>query len=140
MLFKKQRRAMTPSNLKWLLFLAVAIGLAALVRIVSPVAVRGAGAAVAFADALSCDMTQYRSGSGLMAGGSGVTASIDPNVLTVTWPGQNGSEMRVRYGIDGRQPIARVLSGREAGAAGVTLGPDLAPPSHGRSGLRPMPT
>src|SRR5439155_1578299 len=135
MLFKKQRRAMTPSNLKWLLFLAVAIGLAALVRIVSPVAVRGAGAAVAFADALSCDMTQYRSGSGLMAGGSGVTASIDPNVLTVTWPGQNGSEMRVRYAIDGGQPIVRDLSVRKAGAAWVTLGQNLTPEYHVGSGL-----
>ena len=131
---------MTPSNLKWLLFLAVAIGLAALVRIVSPVAVRGAGAAVAFADALSCDMTQYRSGSGLMAGGSGVTASIDPNVLTVTWPGQNGSEMRVRYAIDGGQPIVRDLSVRKAGAAWVTLGQNLTPEYHVVSGIRRMST
>ena len=125
---------MTPSKLKWLLFLAVVIGLAAAVWIASPVSVKGAAAA--FTDALSCDMTQYRSGSGLMAGGSGVTASIDPNVLTVTWPGQNGSEMRVRYAIDGGQPIVRDLSVRKAGAAWVTLGQNLTPEYHVVSGIR----
>ena len=129
---------MTPSKLKWLLFLAVVIGLAAVVWIASPVSVKGAAAA--FTDALSCDMTQYRSGSGLMAGGSGVTASIDPNVLTVTWPGQNGSEMRVRYAIDGGQPIVRDLSVRKAGAAWVTLGQNLTPEYHVVSGIRRMST
>ena len=129
---------MTPSKLKWLLFLAVVIGLAAAVWIASPVSVKGAAAA--FTDALSCDMTQYRSGSGLMAGGSGVTASIDPNVLTVTWPGQNGSEMRVRYAIDGGQPIVRDLSVRKAGAAWVTLGQNLTPEYHVVSGIRRMST
>jgi hypothetical protein len=124
---------MTPSTLKWFLFVAVVIGLAALVWIVSPVAIKGVGAAATFADALSCDMTQYRSGSG-------VTAAIDPNVLTVTWPGQNGSEMRVRYAIDGGQPIVRDLSVRKAGASWVTLGQNLTPDYHVVSGIRRMST
>src|ERR687888_1297159 len=120
---------MTPSKLKWLLFVAVVVGLAALVWIVSPVAVKGAGAAAPLADALSCDMTQYRSSSG-------VIAAIDPNVLTIEWPGQNGSEMRVRYAISAGQPIVRELSVRKAGASWVSLGQNLTPDYHVVSGIR----
>ena len=55
------------------------------------------------ADSLTCDLSQYKSGAG-------PSASVDQGVLTVSWPGQSGSEMRTRYAIDGGQPIVRDLS------------------------------
>ena len=66
--------------------------------------------------ALACDMAQYKSSSGL-------TAAMDQNVLTVAWNGQNSSEMRARYAIDGGQPLVRELavrkSRRPVGGAGA---------------------
>jgi hypothetical protein len=98
-----------------------------------------AAASVAFAfttlraDTLTCDLSQYKAGSG-------PTASIDQNVLTVSWPGQSGSEMRTRYAIDGGQPIVRDLSVRKTGGQWVTLGQNLAPDYHVISGIRRMST
>jgi len=66
-------------------------------------------------DALACNMAEYKSIGGL-------TAVMDQNVLTVTWNGQNGSEMRTRYAVDGGQPVVRELAVRKAGGPWVTLG------------------
>ena len=64
--------------------------------------VAAASVAVAFttlrADTMTCDLSQYKAGAG-------PTVSMDQNALTVSWPGQSGSEMRTRYAIDGGQPI-----------------------------------
>jgi hypothetical protein len=96
-----------------------------------------ASVAVAFttlrADTLTCDLSQYKSGAG-------PSASVDQNVLTVSWPGQSGSEMRTRYAIDGGQPIVRDLSVRKAGGPWVTLGQNLTPDYHVISGIRRMST
>jgi len=85
------------------------------------------------ADSLTCDLSQYKSGAG-------PSASVDQGVLTVSWPGQSGSEMRTRYAIDGGQPIVRDLSVRKAGGQWVTLGQNLAPDYHVISGIRRMST
>jgi len=85
------------------------------------------------ADGLTCDLSQYKSGAG-------PSASVDQDVLTVSWPGQSGSEMRTRYAIDGGQPIVRDLSVRKTGGQWVTLGQNLAPDYHVISGIRRMST
>src|SRR4029453_819853 len=81
----------------------------------SAVAVR---AAAPLFDAVVCDMSQYKAAAGM-------TASMDQNVLTVAWNGQNGSEMRTRYAIDSGQPLVRELAVRKAGGQWVTLGQNL---------------
>ena len=78
-------------------------------------------------------MAQYKASSGL-------TATMDQNVLTVAWTGQNGSEMRTRYAIDGGQPIVRDLAVRKTGGQWVTLGQNLAPEYRVVSGIRRMST
>jgi hypothetical protein len=85
-------------------------------------------------DAVTCNMTEYRASAGL-------TAAMDQtNVLTVAWNGQNGSEMRTRYAIDGGQPTVRELAVRKAGGQWVTLGQNLTPEYHFVSGIRRMST
>src|SRR5207247_9903241 len=96
---------------------------AAVVWVTAPVAAKGAVAALPAAAALTCDMTQYKSSAG-------VAAAIAQNVLTIAWPGQNGSEMRARYAIEGGQPIVRELSVRKTGGPWVTLGQNLTPEYH----------
>ncbi len=121
---------------KPILFLSAAVltTSAALVAIVSTGAVIVAGGTTPIpADALACDMAQYKSRSGL-------TAAMDQNVLTVAWNGQNGSEMRTRYAVDGGQPVVRDLAVRKAGGAWVTLGQNLTPEYHVVSGIRRMST
>jgi hypothetical protein len=96
----------------------------------SAVAVR---AAAPLFDAVVCDMSQYKAAAGM-------TASMDQNVLTVAWNGQNGSEMRTRYAIDNGQPLVRELAVRKAGGQWVTLGQNLTPEYHFVSGIRRMST
>jgi len=92
----------------------------------------GAGGTSAI-DAVTCNMAQYKASPGL-------TAGISENVLTVAWSGQNGSEMRARYAIDGRQPVVRELSVRRAGGQWATIGQNLTPDYHVVSGIRRMST
>jgi hypothetical protein len=121
---------------KPILFLSAAVVTTstALVAIVSTGAVTVASSTTPVAaDALVCDLAQYRSSSGL-------TAAMDQNVLTVAWTGQNGSEMRTRYAVEGGQPIVRDLAVRKAGGPWVTLGQNLTPEYHVVSGIRRMST
>src|ERR1700694_5626962 len=92
-----------------------------------------AGGTTRFADPVPCDLTQYKSSSGL-------TATTDQNVLTVAWIGQSDSEMRARYAIDGGQPIVHDLAVRRAGGQWVTLGQNLTPEYRVLSGIRRMST
>jgi len=103
----------------------------ALVWMTSAAAATAASGATLLADALTCDLTQYKSSAGL-------TAAMDQNVLTVAWIGQNGSEMRARYAIDGGQPIVRDLAVRKASGQWATLGQNLTPEYHVVSGIRRM--
>ena len=91
------------------LYAAAVTTATALAGIVSTPATTVASGTTPLADALTCDMAQYKSIAGL-------TATVDQNVLTVAWNGQNGSEMRTRYAIDGGQPIVRDLAVRTSGA------------------------
>ena len=75
---------------------------------------------VVLADALKCDMSQYRAGSGL-------TAAMDQDVLTVSWNGQAGAELRARYAIDNGQPTIRELAVKKSGGQWSTLGQNLTP-------------
>ena len=61
----------------------------ALVVVTSHGAVKLATGATLLADSLSCDMSQYKSATGL-------TAAIDQNLLVVSWTGQGGTELRAR--------------------------------------------
>ena len=113
---------------------AAVVGTSTLVAIVSTdAAIVTGGTTRAAAEALACDMAQYKSSSGL-------TAAMDQNVLTVAWNGQNGSEMRTRYALDGGQPVVRELAVRKAGGAWVTLGQNLTPEYRVVSGIRRMST
>jgi hypothetical protein len=83
------------------------------------------------ADALKCDMTQYKAGTGL-------TAAVEQDLLVVSWSGQAGSELRARYAIDRAQPVVRDLAVRKQGGQWATLGQNLQPEYHVVSGLRRM--
>src|SRR5947199_9111596 len=86
---------------------------------------------VLFADSLNCNLSQYKAAQGL-------TAAIDQDMLVVSWTGQNGAELRARYGIDAGQPVIRDLAVKKAGGQWTTLGKNLTPEYHVVSGVRRM--
>jgi hypothetical protein len=81
------------------------------------------------ADPLRCDLSAYKSASGL-------TATVANDVLTVTWQGAARSEVRIRYAIDRAQPVIRDLSVRPTGGAWQTLGENLSPDFAVQTGRR----
>jgi len=83
----------------------------------------------AFADPLRCDLTNYKAATGL-------TASVAGDVLTVTWAGAAGSELRARYAIERGQPLVRELAVRAAGGAWAVLGENLSPDFAVQTGRR----
>ena len=52
---------------------------------------------VVLADAVKCDMSQYKAASGL-------TASVEPDALVVAWNGENNQELRARFAIESGTP------------------------------------
>src|SRR5712691_6737621 len=86
---------------------------------------------VLFADSLNCNLSQYKSAQGL-------TAAIEQDTLVVSWAGQNGADLRARYGIDSGQPVVRELAVKKAGGQWTTLGKNLTPEYHVVSGIRRM--
>lgn len=85
------------------------------------------------AQALNCDMRNYKAASGL-------TAAVEQGALAVTWNGANGSELRARYAIDNGQPIVRELAVRKSGGQWAPLGQNLVPEFYVKSGVRRMTT
>ena len=85
--------------------------------------------AVASAGPLNCDLAQYTEAPGL-------TASVESDVLSVTWAGAKGADLRMRFVIQGGQPIVRELAIHRQGGAWATLGQDLTPEYHVTSGVR----
>ncbi len=85
------------------------------------------------ADAVRCDLSQYKSMTGL-------TAAIDQDLLVVTWAGQGGTEVRARYGIDGGKPVVRDLAVRKSGGEWGVLGQNLSPEFRVVSGIRRLST
>ncbi len=86
---------------------------------------------VLLADSLNCNLSQYKAAPGL-------TAAVDQDALVVSWSGQNGADVRARYGIDGGKPVVRELAVRKAGGQWTTLGRNLIPEYHVVSGVRRM--
>ena len=84
---------------------------------------------IAFADALKCDLSNY-------AAATGLTATVDSDVLTITWTGAASTELRTRYVIDHGQPMIRELAVRPAGGAWAVLGENLAPDFTVQTGKR----
>ena len=78
-----------------------------------------------------CDLSGYHASAG-------VTASIVGDALAVSWSGQDGAELRARYGVNAGQPVVRDLSIRKAGAEWRVLAHDLTPEYRVTSGVRRM--
>src|SRR5215510_6315276 len=85
----------------------------------------------AFADSLTCDMSQYKAVPG-------ITAANEANLLVVTWTGQAGDELRIRYAIEGGRPVIRDFAIRKAKGAWAALGQNLTPEYRVTSGIRRM--
>src|SRR5918999_5187319 len=90
-------------------------------------------AAAASADPLTCDLSAYRAATGL-------TAAAQPDALTLTWAGEDGSELRARFGIDAGQPVVRELAVRKASGQWTVLGTNLVPDFHVTTGVRRLTT
>ena len=79
---------------------------------------------------LKCDLTEYKVRSGL-------TATVQGEVLIVAWTGEDNRELRTRFAIDNGQPMIRELAVHASGGW-TTLGEDLAPEYRVTSGVRRM--
>ena len=82
------------------------------------------------ADALTCNLSQYKAAPGL-------TATVEQGTVLVAWSG-HGADLRARYAIDSGKPVIRELSVRKAGGQWTALGRNLAPEYHVVSGVRRM--
>src|SRR5215471_13392745 len=81
---------------------------------------------------LQCDLRQYKASPGL-------TASLEQNLLVVSWTGQGGTDLRTRYDLEGGQPVIRDLAIRKAGGNWMLLGENLTPEYQVVSGIRWLP-
>ena len=86
---------------------------------------------VVLADAVKCDMSQYKAASGL-------TANVEQDALVVAWNGENNQELRARFAIEGGTPTVRELAVRRAGGQWAAVGQNLTPEYHVVSGIRRM--
>jgi hypothetical protein len=82
-----------------------------------------------FADSLKCDVTQYKASPGL-------TATVEQDLLVVSWAGQGGAELRARYAIENSRPVIRELAIRKQGGQWSTLGRNLTAEYRVTSGIR----
>ena len=71
-------------------------------------------ASAASADPLTCNLNAYKAAAGL-------TASVADNVLSVTWDGDKGQEVRLRFALDAGTPTIRDLAIRRKGSPWATL-------------------
>ena len=88
-------------------------------------------ASLTSADPLNCDLSSYKATAGL-------EALSQADRLTVSWQGQDGVELRMRYAIDNREPIVRELSIRRPGGSWTPLGENLKAEYDVTSGVRRM--
>jgi hypothetical protein len=79
---------------------------------------------------IRCDLNEYTSRSGL-------TAAVQGDVLTVTWAGQDDTELRLLFTINDGQPTLRELAVR-SGSAWTTIAENLVPEYRVTSGVRRM--
>ncbi len=86
---------------------------------------------VAAADAVTCNLDEYRPASGL-------EAAREPGGVALSWTGESGARLRLRLGVEVGQPILRELAvGLGSGAWGV-LARDLRPDYAVTTGVRRM--
>src|SRR5262245_31990322 len=116
-------------SLKKLLFLCLAVAVMSAAMLLPSSTSTLAPFPTLLADSVKCDMTQYKAAQGL-------TATMEQDVLAVSWTGQSGAELRARYAIDNGQPLIRDLSIRKAGGQFTSLGQNLSPEYHVVSGIR----
>jgi hypothetical protein len=88
-------------------------------------------AAGVYADPLSCDLASYKAAAGL-------TAAVAGDALTVTWDGDRGQEVRLRFGIDNGAPVIRQLAMRSKDGNWRELASGVAPEFTIVSGKRRM--
>ena len=86
-------------------------------------------ASVASADPLNCVLTAYKAMPGL-------TATVAGQALAVTWDGDEGAELRLRFGIEGGTPTIQELAVRRKGGAWATLAGNVTPEFRVVSGRR----
>src|SRR5688500_18980489 len=97
----------------------------------SPVPSSDLMAASQAASPLNCNLTEYKAASGL-------TAAVEGGQLTVSWNGQNSSQLRARFAIVGGTPTIRDLSVRRGGGEWAVLGQNLTPEYRVTTGIRRM--
>ena len=88
-------------------------------------------ASPASADPLTCDLGGYKATDGL-------TAAVSDNTLTVTWAGDNDSEVRVRFALERATPVMKEIALRRKGGQWATLVSNVSPEFHVVSGMRRM--
>lgn len=69
---------------------------------------------------VSCDLTGYKPSDGLRA-------EQRQGILTVTWQGERGDQLRAAFTIRDGQPVVHELSARKGAGAWITLGRDVIP-------------
>jgi len=78
---------------------------------------------------LACDLGGYKPQQGL-------SAAVQQDSLVVNWLGEQGTELRMRLGIDDGQPLVRELAVHRSGGQWATLGRNLTPEFEVVSGKR----
>ena len=81
------------------------------------------------ADALRCDMTGYSPQAGLQA-------SLAENILTASWQGDPGMQLRAQFGVQSGSPVIAALSVQKGKGAWQTLGRNLRPEFGVTTGVR----
>ena len=105
---------------RWIVFCAVAWVSVVGVKNASTQSPGAEGSSTSPVTQLQCDMQRYKPATGL-------NAVLQGNSLAVSWTGQDGAELRARYGVDGGTPVVRELAVRKQGGQWVSLGENLRP-------------
>ena len=88
-----------------------------------------AGASIAGASSMPCDLSGYKEVPGLKA-------EMDGDALRVTWQGARGQELKVSFGLQNTAPVIREMAVRRQGTQWIMLGRDLSPEFHVTTGKR----
>jgi hypothetical protein len=84
---------------------------------------------VAAAQSPNCDLQGYKATDGLKATTNG-------GVVTMTWQGEGGQELRASFAIRNGQPLVQELAARKASGKWTVLGKDLSPDFQVSTGKR----
>jgi hypothetical protein len=83
------------------------------------------------AQALTCNMQDYKSVDG-------ITAKVDGKSVTLAWNGEGDQQLQAQFTLRGGQPVVQELAARKKGGAWVVLGKDLTPEFQVTTGKRRM--